>query len=482
MRNLALLTDFYQLTMMNGYLKHNLHNNIMVFDLFFRRNPGGSSYTIITGIEQAIDYIENLQFTEEDLNYLRGLDFEEEFLNALKNFKFSGTIYSVPEGSVMFPGEPVLRVKAPAFEAQLIETALLNIINFQSLIATKASRICEVTEGEPVFEFGLRRAQGPDAGIYGARAAVIGGCSSTSNVLAGRRFDIPVVGTQAHSWIQAFDTELDAFRAYANSYPDTCLLLVDTYDTLKSGVPNAITVFNELREKGYEAKGIRIDSGDIAYLSKEARKMLDAAGFPHVSIIASSDLDEETIHSLKMQKSAVNGWGVGTNLITSSNCPALGGVYKLSAIEKDDQLIPKIKISENPDKITNPGYKKVVRIYDGDNGKAQADLVMLEEETIDTNSPLTIFHPIYTWKTKTFTNYRIREMLIPLYVDGELVYPRKTVTEIKKYAAEELNSLWPEYKRLDRPQLYKVDLSKKLWDLKHSMVNTYKESQKRGSL
>lgn len=475
MRNLALLTDFYQFTMMNGYLKQGVDRDVVVFDYFFRKNPCGSSYTIIAGIEQFIDYIESLHFTEEDLAYLRGLDFDEEFLSALKNFRFSGTIYGAPEGSIMFPYEPVIRVKAPFFEAQLIETALLNIMNFQSLIATKASRIVEAAEGDPVFEFGLRRAQGPDAGIYGARAAFIGGCSSTSNVLAAKLFDIPVVGTQAHSWIQSFDSELEAFRAYANTYPDKCLLLVDTYDALESGVPNAITVFRELREKGFEPKGIRIDSGDIAYLSKEARKMLDAAGFEKVAIVASSDLDEETIYSLKAQKSAITSWGVGTNLITSSNCPALGGVYKLSAIEKNGVMMPKIKISENPEKITNPGYKKVIRIYDANNQTALADLIMLEEEEIDTSKPLTIFHPIYTWKKKTFHHYTIREMLVPIYQEGHLVYERKTVSEIKAYATQELNSLWPEYKRFIRPHLYKVDLSEKLWNLKNQMVNEYKE-------
>ncbi|SET23419.1 nicotinate phosphoribosyltransferase [Natronincola peptidivorans] len=475
MRNLALLTDFYQLTMMNGYLKHKLDEDIVVFDYFFRKNPSNNSYTIVAGIEQVIDYLENLSFTEEDLQYLRGLNFDEEFLNALKGFKFSGTIYGAPEGSIMFPHEPILRVKARCFEAQLIETALLNILNFQSLIATKASRICEAADGDPVMEFGLRRAQGPDAGIYGARAAVIGGCTSTSNVLAGKMFDIPVVGTQAHSWIQTFDSELEAFQAYAAIYPDRCLLLVDTYDTLKSGVPNAIKVFQELKEKGYQPKGIRIDSGDIAYLSKEARKQLDAAGFHDVSIVASSDLEEETIYSLKIQRAAINGWGVGTNLITSSDSPALGGVYKLAAIEKNGGLIPKIKISENPEKITNPGYKKVVRIYDAHNNNAQADLIMLDDEVIDTTQPLTIFHPIYTWKKKTFNRYKIREMLVPIYEEGKLVYPRKTVAEIKAYTAKELQTLWPEYKRFNRPHLYKVDLSQKLWDLKNEMLNAYKE-------
>mgnify|MGYP000857577122 CR=1 FL=1 len=479
MRNLALLTDFYQLTMMNGYLKHNIHEDIVVFDFFFRKNPCKSNYTIIAGMEQAVDYIENLKFTEDDITYLRGLGFNEDFLDALKDFKFSGTIYAVPEGSIMFPNEPILRVKARSFEAQLIETALLNIINFQSLIATKASRICEAAEGDNVFEFGLRRAQAPDAGVYGARAAIIGGCSSTSNVLTGKLFDIPVVGTQAHSWIQSFDTELEAFQAYADTYPDNCLLLVDTYDTLNSGVPNAIKVFKELKEKGYEPKGIRIDSGDIAYFSKEARKMLDAAGFEGVSIVASSDLDEEVIYSLKMQKAAIDSWGVGTKLITSSGCPALGGVYKLSAVEQNGEFIPKLKISENPEKITNPGYKKVIRIYDTLHNKAQADLIMLEDEVIDTDKPLTIFHPVYTWKKKTFVDYKIREMLIPMYVDGKLVYPRKTVKEIKAYTVEELNTLWPEYKRFNRPQLYKVDLSEKLWHLRNDMLNTYKE---KGSL
>ena len=476
MRNLALLTDFYQLTMMNGYLKHNIHKDVVVFDYYFRKNPCNSSYAIIAGVEQFIDYMENLAFTQEDLDYLKGLGFDGEFLSALKNFKFSGTIYGVQEGSIMFPNEPIMRVKGPIFESQLIETALLNILNFQSLIATKASRICEAARNDDVFEFGLRRAQGPDAGIYGARSAFIGGCSSTSNVLAGKMFDIPLVGTQAHSWIQNFPSELEAFEAYAEIYPENCLLLVDTYDVLESGVPNAIKVFETLKNKGFKPKGIRIDSGDIAYLSKESRKLLDAAGFPDALIVASSDLDEDIINSLKMQESAINGWGVGTNLITSSNCPALGGVYKLSAIERDGEIIPKIKISENPSKITNPGYKKVVRIYDRENNKAQADLIMLEDETIDTDKPLTIFHPTYTWKRKTFTNYSLREMLVPIYQDGKLVYPRKTALEVKKYATKELNSLWPEYKRFIRPHLYKVDLSQKLWDLKNTMVNDYKSN------
>lgn len=476
MRNLTLLTDFYQLTMMNGYLKNGVDENTVVFDLFFRKNPCENSYTIVAGIEQVIDYIENINFDEDDLTYLKELNlFDDEFLNYLRNFKFTGTIYCVEEGSIMFPHEPILRVKAPAIEAQLIETALLNIINFQSLIATKASRICTAAKGDSVFEFGLRRAQGPDAGIYGARAAVIGGCVGTSNVLAGKKFNVPVLGTHAHSWIQKFETELEAFRAYAKAYPNNTLLLVDTYNVLKSGVPNAITVFKELKEQGYKPQGIRIDSGDIAYLSKEARKMLDAAGFEDTIIVASSDLDEETINNLKLQDAAVNAWGVGTNLITSKGCPALGGVYKLSAAQENGKLTPKIKISENPEKITNPGYKKVVRIYDLENNKAQADLIMLDDEEINTHEPLTIFHPLYTWKKKTFKNYRIREMLVPLYEDGNLVYRRRSVQEICEYTKQELDTLWPEYKRLNRPQLYKVDLSKKLWDLKNEMMDEHRE-------
>lgn len=476
MRNLTMLTDFYQLTMMNGFHKNNIKDDIVVFDMFFRKNPFDNSFTIIAGIEQVIDYIENLHFSEEDIQYLRNTKlFEEDFLKALRNFQFTGDIYVVQEGSIMHPNEPVLRVKAPCFEAQLIETAILNIINFQSLIATKAARVCEAAKGDAVFEFGLRRAQGPDAGIYGARAAYIGGCVGTSNVLAAQMFNIPVTGTMAHSWVQKFESELEAFRAYADVYPENCLLLVDTYDTLKSGVPNAIIVFDELRARGYEPAGIRIDSGDIAYLSKEAKKILAAAGYEKVKIVASSDLDEDTINSLKLQEAAVTGWGVGTNLITSRDCPALGGVYKLAAVEEDGVLIPKIKISENPEKITNPGYKKVVRIYDQSQQFALADLIMLEDEVLNPEEPLTIFHPIYTWKKKTFRNYSIREMLQPLYLKGELVYERKSVEEIRDYTRQELNSLWPEYKRLNRPQLYKVDLSQKLWELKNHMVNSVKE-------
>lgn len=473
--NITLLTDFYQLTMMNGYYKNNMKDKEVVFDLFFRDNPCDSGYTMIAGIEQVIDYILNLKFSKSDIDYLRSLGtFDDEFLAELESFKFKGDIYGVEEGSIMFPHEPILRVSGNAFESQLIETALLNIINHQSLIATKASRIVEVASNQPVFEFGLRRAQGPDAGVLGARAAMIGGCVSTSNVLAGKEFKVPLTGTMAHSWVQSFPTELEAFYAYANVYPDNTLLLVDTYDTLKHGIPNAIKVFNHLKEKGYTPKGIRIDSGDLAYMSKIARKMLDEAGFKNAMIIASSDLDEYTINSLKQQGAKIDGWGVGTNLITSKACPALGGVYKLSASKEKDGWIPKIKISNNPEKITNPGCKNIYRIFNKTNDKAMADLISLEDEVIDTNKPLTIFHPIYTWKTTTFENYYIKKLLQPIFKKGELVTKRKTTEEVRKFAKDSLSSLWPEYKRINKPHIYKVDLSSKLWTLKRDLLNRYR--------
>ena len=474
MKNLKLLTDLYQLTMINGYFENNVHNDVVVFDMFFRKNACKGGYTIVCGIEQLVEYIENLKFSESDLDYLKTLNlFSDKFLDFLRDFKFTGDIYTVEEGTVMFPNEPIIRIKAPLYQAQLIETALLTIINFQSLIATKASRVCFAAKGDPVFEFGLRRAQGPDAGIYGARAAIIGGCTATANVLAGKMFNIPVVGTHAHSWVQKFDNELDAFEAYAKIYPNNCLLLVDTYDVLKSGMPNAIKVFKELKAKGHKPLGIRLDSGDLDYLSKECKNMLTEAGFEDVRITASNDLDEYCISNLKSSGSPINSWGVGTKLITSSDSPSLGGVYKLVASYKDGKYEPKIKISEDPEKITNPGYKKVVRIYNTQ-GHAEADLIMLEDESIDTTKPLTIFHPVYKWKTKTFTNYTIKELLKPLYINGECKYEKKSVIEIQEYTRNELNTLWREYKRLLYPQTYKVDLSEKLCTLKESMLDSNK--------
>jgi nicotinate phosphoribosyltransferase len=473
LRNLTMMTDLYQLTMMYGYYKTNTHQRNAVFDMFFRKPSSNSAYAIAAGLEQVIDYIKNLHFGDEDIEYLASLNlFDSEFLDYLRQLRFTGDIYAVPEGTVVFPNEPILRVKAPLFEAQLIETAILNIINHQTLIATKASRVVFAAQGSNVLEFGLRRAQGPDAGIYGARAAIIGGCSATSNVMTGQLFGIPVKGTHSHSWVMSFPDELTAFRAYADAFPDTCLLLVDTYNTLNSGIPNAITVFRELREKGYEPMGIRLDSGDLAYLSKKARAMLDEAGFPNAQIVASNNLDEELIWDLKAQGARIDTFGVGTSLITSSGCPALGGVYKMSAEEVDGKMVPKIKISENPEKITNPGYKKVVRIYNGGN-KAIADLIMLEGEVIDTSKPLTIFDPVDTWKRMTLKNYKIKELLVPIFINGECVYETPNLMDIQAYAASEMDTLWDEYKRLKNPHVYKVDLSQKLYDLKQRLLKEH---------
>ena len=471
-RNLTMLTDLYQLTMMYGYFKKGVHETEAVYDVFFRRTAGESGYAIMAGLDQVIDLINDLHFGEEDIAYLRSLHlFDEDFLTYLKTFHFTGEIYAIPEGTVVFPYEPLIRVRAKIIEAQLIETAMLNIVNHQTLIATKASRVVYAADGGAVLEFGLRRAQGPDAGLYGARAAVIGGCSSTSNVLAGQYFDVAVSGTHAHSWIMSFDSELEAFRAYAEVFPSSCLLLVDTYDTLESGVPNAIRVFDELRAKGYEPVGIRLDSGDLAYLSKVARKMLDDAGYPNAKICASSDLDEQTIWELKQQGCRIDIWGVGTKLITSENCPALGGVYKLAAIDKGGVLQPKIKISENSWKITNPGYKKVVRIYGNSTGMAIADLIMLDDETIDPEKPLTIFHPQETWKKMTLTNFRVKELMVPVFRDGKQVYTSPSVMEIQQYAKEDMATFWDEYRRFVKQHLYKVDLSDKLYQLKKDMLN-----------
>ena len=478
-RNLTLLTDLYQLTMMNGYLKQKRQNEIAVFDLFFRQN-GMITYSLAVGLEQAIDYINNIRFGAEELSYLTDLGlFDEEFIDYLKTFRFSGDVYAVPEGTVVFPGEPILTVKAPIMEAQLVETALLNIINHQTLIASKSAKICYAAKGDAVMEFGLRRAQGPDAGIYGARAAVIGGCASTSNVLAGKMFDIPVSGTHAHSWVMNFPDELTAFRNYADAYPDNVLLLVDTYDTLRSGVPNAIRCFDEMVKQGRKPKGIRLDSGDLAYLSKQARKMLDEAGYDYVKICASGDLDERSIASLKSQGAAIDTWGVGTRLITSEDMPALGGVYKMSAVIENGVEIPKIKLSDNFAKITNPGFKNVYRIYDKTTGKAEADLIYLRsEEEYDETEPLTITHPTERWKKTTYKDYTLKSLLVPIILNGEQVYEMPTLKEIKAYAKSEMDTLWDEQKRLDSPHLYKVYLSDALYELKNSMLETIRNKGK----
>lgn len=470
-RNLTMLTDFYELTMMNGYSEFGLSENEAVFDLFFRAYEE-SNFCIAAGLDQAIDYIKNLKFNEEDLDFLREkAGFSEFFLDKLRNFKFTGDIYAMKEGTVVYPNEPLLIVKAPIFEAQLLESALLCIINFQTLIATKASRIVRAANPSAVVEFGLRRAQAPDASIYGARAAVIGGCDSTSNVLSCRMFDFMPKGTHAHSWIMAFPSELEAFRAYAKLFPKNCLLLVDTYDTLGSGIPNAIKVFDELRMQGYEPLGIRLDSGDLAYLSKKARDMLDKAGYPNAKIFASGDLDEYTIQSLRLQDSKIDIYGVGTYLITSHNNPSLGGVYKLSAVENNGILEPKIKISDNPIKITNPGLKKVLRFYSKKDRKALADIICLEDEQVDETKPYTIVHPTERWKQKMLTDFYVENLLIPIFVKGKCVYETPKVSDIKDFAQANLNSFWDEYKRLSRPQTYKVDLSEKLYDLKQKMLH-----------
>ncbi len=474
--NLTLLTDLYELTMMQGYFE-NQTNETVVFDVFYRTNPSGGAYAITAGLEQVIDYIKDLHFDTEDIQYLRDTGFfHEDFLNYLSGFRFTGDIYAIPEGTVVFPKEPLLKVVAPIIEAQLIETAILNIINHQSLIATKASRVVYAAGGG-VMEFGLRRAQGPDAGTYGARAAVIAGCVGTSNVLAGKMFNIPIKGTHAHSWIMSFKTELEAFRAYAHLYPDNCLLLVDTYETLKSGVPHAIQVFSEMREAGLpkpKLYGIRLDSGDLAYLSKKARKMLDAAGFTDAVISASSDLDEYLIESLKSQGAQITSWGVGTNLITSKDCPAFGGVYKLAAVQgPDGTFIPKIKVSENIEKVTDPGNKVIFRLYDKETGKIRGDLIALEGENYDPKDDLMIFDPIATWK-RTYLDggtYTVRQLLVPVFVKGQCVYASPSVMEIKDYCQKELDTLWDESRRLANPQTVYVDLSRPLWELKNHLLD-----------
>ena len=479
-RNLTLLTDFYELTMMQGYFQQKDANETVIFDAFYRNNPDGNGYAVCAGLQQVIEYLNNLHFTQADVDYLRSTGmFQEDFLDYLLHFRFSGDVYAIPEGTVVFPREPLVKVVAPIMEAQLIETALLNIINHQSLIATKAARVVYAAAGDGVMEFGLRRAQGPDAGIYGARAAMIAGCVATSNVLAGQMFDVPVSGTHAHSWIMSFPDELTAFRTYAKLYPDACILLVDTYDTLKSGIPNAIRVFTEMREAGVQLTryGIRLDSGDLAYLSKKAKKMLDAAGFSDAIISASNDLDEHLIASLKLQGAAINSWGVGTNMITSKDSPSCGGVYKLAAIKDKNTgaFIPKIKLSENAEKITNPGDKTIQRIYEKETGKIIADLICLTHESYDSRNSLLIFDPIETWKKTLLApdSYTLRELLVPVFKNGTCVYQSPSVMEIRAYCQRELDTLWEESRRLVNPHEVYVDLSNELWHMKNQLLDSY---------
>ena len=482
-RNFTLLTDFYELTMMQGYLKSGKHQERVIFDMFYRKNPCGNGFAICCGLEQVVEYIRNLNFSEEDIDYLRSLGtFDEDFIEYLRGFHFTGDIYAIPEGTVVFPKEPLIKVIAPVIEAQLVETAILNLVNHQSLIATKAYRVVHAAQGDGVMEFGLRRAQGPDAGIYGARAAVIAGCIGTSNVYAGQKFRMPVLGTHAHSWIMSFPTELEAFKTYARLYPNNCILLVDTYDTLKSGVKNAILCYDAMKEEGIPLKrfGIRLDSGDLAYLSKKARKMLDEAGYPDAIISASNDLDENLIASLKAQGACITSWGVGTNLITSESQPSFGGVYKLAATYSDEgQWVPKIKLSENSEKITNPGNKQIYRIIEKDSGKVFADYIALEEERFSEAEDLVLFDPIDTWKKSTLKggSYEMRPLLVPIFLGGKLVYNCPSVEEIKAHCKKEQESLWEECRRLTNPHAVHVDLSDKLYEMKKGLLAQYSRGE-----
>ena len=482
-RNFTLLTDFYELTMMQGYLKSGKHKEKVIFDMFYRKNPCGNGFAICCGLEQVVEYIRNLNFSEEDIDYLRSLGtFDEDFIEYLRGFHFTGDIYAIPEGTVVFPKEPLIKVIAPVIEAQLVETAILNLVNHQSLIATKAYRVVHAAQGDGVMEFGLRRAQGPDAGIYGARAAVIAGCIGTSNVYAGQKFRVPVLGTHAHSWIMSFPTELEAFKAYARLYPNNCILLVDTYDTLKSGVKNAILCYDAMKEEGIPLKrfGIRLDSGDLAYLSKKARKMLDEAGYPDAIISASNDLDENLIASLKAQGACITSWGVGTNLITSESQPSFGGVYKLAATYSDEgQWVPKIKLSENSEKITNPGNKQIYRIIEKDSGKVFADYIALEEERFSEAEDLVLFDPIDTWKKSTLKggSYEMRPLLVPIFLGGKLVYNCPPVEEIAAHCKREQESLWEECRRLTNPHAVHVDLSDKLYEIKKGLLAQYSRGE-----
>lgn len=475
--NLTMLTDFYEITMANGYFQHGLKDEIAYFDMFFRRVPDNGGFAIMAGLEQLIDYLDNLKFCDEDIEYLRKKEiFDEEFLDYLKNFKFECDVWAIPEGTPIFPHEPVITVRGPVIQAQFIETMILLTINHQSLIATKANRIVRAAEGRPVMEFGSRRAQGYSGAVLGARAAYIAGCCGTACTISDRDDDIPALGTMAHSWVQLFDSEYEAFRAYATTYPDSCTLLVDTYNVLKSGVPNAIKVFDEiLKPMGKRPKGIRIDSGDIAYLSKKARVMLDNAGYPDCKITASNSLDEYIIRDTLLQGAKIDSFGVGERLITSKSEPVFGGVYKLAAVEKNGKIVPKIKISENTEKITNPGFKKVYRMFSNENGEAIADVITVFDETIDVTQPYEIFDPEHTWKRKKISNFSVELLTVQIYDKGKRVYESPNVHEIKKHCEKEVGRLWDEVKRFEFPHKYYVDLSPQLWNIKDELLKKYSE-------
>ncbi len=473
--NLTMLCDYYELTMGNGYFDHNMGDKITYFDVFYRQNPDNGGFAIAAGLEQVVEYIENLHFDDEDIEYLRGRNmFSEEFLEYLRNFKFEGDIWAVPEGTPVFPREPLMVVRAPAIQAQLIETYVLLEINHQSLIATKANRVCRAAEGRVVLEFGSRRAQGIDGAVTGARAAYIGGCAGTACALSDTRYGVPAGGTMAHSWVQMFDTEYDAFKAYCETYPTNATLLVDTYNSLKSGVPNAIRAFNEvLKPLGITKCGIRFDSGDMAYLTRKARVMLDEAGWPECKITVSNSLDERLITELLLQGAKIDSFGVGERLITAKSDPVFGGVYKLCAVEDENgEIIPKIKISENVGKITNPGFKKVYRFFEQENGMAEADYICMHDEVVDDLKPLEICDPEARWKRKTMENFKAQELLVPIFEKGKLVYKLPTLDEIKRHCAYQVSTLWPEVKRFDFPHQYYVDLSEKLMALKDEMLKS----------
>ena len=471
--NMTMLCDFYELTMGNGYFRNGYKDRITYFDVFFRKVPDQGGFAIAAGLEQLIDYIENLHFSEEDIAYLRSRNlFCEEFLDYLRDLRFTGDIYAIPEGTPVFPREPLVVVRAPSIEAQLIETFTLLTINHQSLIATKANRICRAANGRTVLEFGSRRAQGADAAIIGARAAYIGGCAGTACTISDQLYGVPAGGTMAHAWVQMFDTEYEAFKTYCETYPTNATLLVDTYNTLKSGVPNAIRAFNEvLRPMGISKCGIRLDSGDMAYLSQKARKMLDEAGWPECQISVSNSLDERLIQNLFLQGAQIDMFGVGERMITAKSEPVFGGVYKLTAVENEQgEIIPKIKCSENVEKITIPHFKKVYRLYNKESGKAIADYMTVYDEVVDENEPMMLFDPYATWKTKNVCNYQARELLVPVFLKGKRVYESPALKDIQTYCKQQVDTLWDEIKRFDNPQTYYVDLSQKLWDIQQELL------------
>lgn len=474
--NLTMLTDFYEITMANGYFQNGYRDRIVYFDMFFRNIPDNGGFAIMAGVQEVAEYMKNLTFTEKDIDYLRSCKiFSEEFLQYLKDFHFCCDVWAVPEGVPIFPGEPILTVRGPVIQAQFVETMILLTINHESLIATKANRIVRAAEGRPVMEFGSRRAQGADGAILGARASYIGGCCGTACTICDRDYQVPALGTMAHSWVQLFDNEYDAFCAYAKEYPHACTLLVDTYNVLKSGIPNAIKVFNDvLLPMGYRPAGIRIDSGDITYLSKRARKMLDAAGFPDCKICASNSLDEYIIRDMLAQGAKVDSFGVGERMITSSSCPVFGGVYKLSAVEQPDgSITPKIKVSENVTKITTPCFKELWRLYDRDSGKAIADVVTLHEESIDDTKPYEIFDPEHEWKKKKITNFRAVRLREQLFDGGKCVMHKKTLRELQSFCKEQVSTLWDEVLRFENPHNYYVDLSRPLWEVKRQLLDSY---------